>query len=108
MTTNNRQWRTRVPTDKYMLTIADTGKILGISDRSIRHMMREGIIPAVKIGRRWVTDRDKLNAWLTSLYTARFGAGDGGRQGGSDQGREGPAGSPPTPGPDREGGRNLR
>lgn len=89
------KWKTEVPAGKFWLSIGDVEKILGINYERIRILMATGIIPAVKIGPKWYTDRPKLNAWLTSLYTDRFeGAKDGGRQPDRSDGPEATSGTP--------------
>ena len=66
------KWKTEVPTNKFLLKIKDVSKILEIDPERIRKMMIHRIIPSIKIGSVWYTDRDKLGAWLTSLYTDRY------------------------------------
>ena len=105
MTSNNPKYRPRIPTDVYLLQIADVEKILGICKSRIRNMIREGVMPGMRIGRKWYIDRDTLNAWLASLYTNSFPrAEDGGKQSDRPGRPEVTSGTPA----DGEGDVNLR
>jgi len=44
---------------------AAIGRIIGRSERTVFHMLETGLLPARRVGRRWVASREKLIAYLT-------------------------------------------
>lgn len=46
------------------MTIRDGGAYLGISQYTVRYLIRTGQLPCYRIGRRIVLDREDLDAFL--------------------------------------------
>ncbi len=48
-----------------LLNITQCSALLGLSERWVYEMLRQGKLPgAAKIGGKWRVDRDKLMAWV--------------------------------------------
>lgn len=60
---NNRHYETlnELP---LVLTVPQVADLLGISEQTVRNEAREGRLPAVRAGRKWVIPRDRLIKWL--------------------------------------------
>jgi hypothetical protein len=43
---------------------AEIARVIGRSERQVFHMLEAGLLPARLVGRRWVTTREKLLAFL--------------------------------------------
>jgi hypothetical protein len=43
---------------------AEIGRVIGRSERQVFHMLEAGLLPARLVGRRWVSTREKLLAFL--------------------------------------------
>lgn len=50
------------------MSIADASKFLGVSTHSVRHLARNGQLPAAKIGRCWRFYKDDLESFIRSQY----------------------------------------
>ena len=50
---------------KDVLDIQGASEFLDISDRTLRKLLREGVIPGRKIGREWRFSRQALIEWLS-------------------------------------------
>lgn len=55
----------------------DCGKLLGISKPTVYSWLRQGLIPSVRVGTRWLIPRKALEAWLDSA-AKRGNGGDNG------------------------------
>lgn len=51
-----------------VMSIADASKFLGVSAHSVRHLARNGQLPAAKIGRCWRFYKDDLESFIRSQY----------------------------------------
>lgn len=51
--------------EKLTLTVEEMAKELGISRPHAFEQVRQGIIPARKLGRRWIISRKSLEDWLS-------------------------------------------
>lgn len=47
-----------------VMTIAQVAKHNGLPELTVRRLAREGIIPALKLGRQWRIKRDLLEEWM--------------------------------------------
>ena len=47
-----------------IMTIAQAAKHTGLPELTVRRLAREGVIPALKLGRQWRIKRDLLEKWL--------------------------------------------
>jgi excisionase family DNA binding protein len=47
-----------------IMTIAQVAQHTGLSELTVRRFASEGIIPALKLGRKWRIKRDLLEKWL--------------------------------------------
>lgn len=52
-------------------TVEEAAELLGISRSGAYEAVRAGVIPAERIGRRWVVPRGRLHAWLGEVPLAR-------------------------------------
>jgi|GEM_PF-6371416 len=48
-------------------TVAETAALLTLSLGSTYALVREGVIPAKKIGGRWVIPKERFHQWLNAL-----------------------------------------
>ena len=53
---------TKEPTP--MMTIAEIAKYLQLHPLTVRHLAKEGQIPAFKVGRQWRAKRALLDQWI--------------------------------------------
>ncbi|CCQ94097.1 DNA binding domain protein, excisionase family [[Clostridium] ultunense Esp] len=56
--------------EKKLLLVEDVAEILNLSVQSVYTQVREGIIPAIRIGRQLRFDPDKLQEWMDQGGTA--------------------------------------
>ena len=49
-----------------LLTIKETADYLRVNPLTVYRLARQGMIPALKVGRHWRVHRRRLDAWLTS------------------------------------------
>ena len=47
-----------------IMTIAQLAKHIGLPELTVRRLAREGLIPALKLGRQWRIKRDLLDEWM--------------------------------------------
>lgn len=52
--------------DKRYLLVKDICKYLNVSDETIYKWIREGFIPAHRVGKRWMFDKDEIDCWVKS------------------------------------------
>ena len=57
--------------ERATLTVEQTAKVLGISRGNAYEGVRKGLIPALRIGARWVVPRPALNQMLAGNPPAR-------------------------------------
>ena len=50
-----------------VLTTREAAQFLKVSELTVRKMIREGSLPAHRMGRKWAFLRSELVAWLKSL-----------------------------------------
>jgi excisionase family DNA binding protein len=48
-------------------TVVEVAKLLSLSRGSAYALVRDGTIPALRLGGRWVVPRARFHAWLDSL-----------------------------------------
>ena len=46
------------------LTVAEAAELLRIAERTAYKLVREGRLPAVKVGNQWRIERSALEAWI--------------------------------------------
>lgn len=51
------------------LTVEEVGRVLGIGRQLAYDQVRAGLIPALRLGQRWVVPRAALEAWLAEPGT---------------------------------------
>ncbi|NKQ53311.1 helix-turn-helix domain-containing protein [Amycolatopsis sp. K13G38] len=49
---------------KVTYTVDEAAELLGINRGVAYQQVREGHIPAVRLGKRWLIPRDRFHAWL--------------------------------------------
>ena len=54
------------------LTVQQTSKFLGVSTLTVHNYIRKGFIPASKIGRRIVIQREDLNNALSNVKSMKY------------------------------------
>jgi excisionase family DNA binding protein len=47
-----------------IMTIAEAARHMGLQELTVRRLARDGVIPALKLGRQWRIKRDLLEAWI--------------------------------------------
>ena len=52
-------------TDRQTYYPEDVARMLGVHTNSVYTMLKDGTLPAVKAGRRWLISRRRFDAWLT-------------------------------------------
>lgn len=53
---------TRLPVT---LTTSEVANILQVSDRTVQLLADKGVIPAVRVGKRWRFTREVIRKWVT-------------------------------------------
>jgi excisionase family DNA binding protein len=53
-----------------LLNTNEAARQLGVSESSLRRRTKEGIIPAIKLGRRVLYSRHALNSWIDGQEAA--------------------------------------
>lgn len=59
-----------IDTRQLTYTIEQVSELLGISRATAYQLARDGVIPARRIGRRWMVPRKALHDWLDHLPAA--------------------------------------
>ena len=54
-------------TERAVYTVVEVAKLLSLSRGSAYALVRDGTIPALRLGGRWVVPRARFHAWLDSL-----------------------------------------
>lgn len=52
------------PAERPTLSVAETAELLGISRWLVQQAVRDGSLPSVRVGRRILIPRRRLDAWL--------------------------------------------
>ena len=47
-----------------VMTVAELAEYAGLPELVVRRLAREGVIPALKLGREWRIKRDLLERWM--------------------------------------------
>lgn len=86
------------PTDRPALSVAETAALLGISRWLVQQAVRDGSLPSVRVGRRILIPKVRLDALLAG-HTAGSDPAVSQHPRGAPQSSSKPAGrpSPPTP-----------
>jgi excisionase family DNA binding protein len=53
-----------IDTTRLTYTVEEVARLLNLSRGMTYQYVREGVIPAERIGRRWLIPRKRLHAWL--------------------------------------------
>ena len=62
-------------TERAVYTVVEVAQLLSLSRGTAYALVRDGTIPALRLGSRWVVPRSRFHAWLDSLEDDK----DGGR-----------------------------
>jgi excisionase family DNA binding protein len=54
-------------TEPAVYTVVEVAQLLSLSRGSAYALVRDGTIPALRLGGRWVVPRTRFHAWLDSL-----------------------------------------
>lgn len=52
-----------------LLSTKEVANILGLHEQVIRRYIRKGILPAIKLERKYKIDQEELNKWLEERKT---------------------------------------
>ena len=63
------------PAERPALSVAETAELLGISRWLVQQAVRDGSLPSVRVGRRILIPRLRLEAWLAGSGAAADSAG---------------------------------
>ena len=58
--------RRKVVKDSAIMTVKDVAEYLRMSEAKIYKLVKEGVLPVVRIGKSWRFRKDLLDAWLES------------------------------------------
>ncbi len=58
------------PAERPALSVAETAELLGISRWLVQQAVRDGSLPSVRVGRRILIPRLRLQAWLDGSGSA--------------------------------------
>jgi excisionase family DNA binding protein len=50
--------------DRQVYTPEEVAQILGMHPNSVYALLKEGSLPGIKAGRRWLISKKRLDAWL--------------------------------------------
>lgn len=59
--------------DNRYLLVKDICKYLNISDETLYKWIRDKFIPAHRVGKRWMFDKDEIDRWVKSGKAAEDG-----------------------------------
>lgn len=54
-----------------LLTIPATAKLLGVSEDTVESLIRQGRLPALRVGRQWRIEPRRLDEWMTAQIEER-------------------------------------
>jgi excisionase family DNA binding protein len=60
-------------TERAVYTVAEVALLLSLSRGTAYALVRDGTIPALRLGGRWVVPRARFHAWLDSLEDEQNG-----------------------------------
>jgi excisionase family DNA binding protein len=55
--------------DSAIMTVKDVAKYLRMSEAKVYKLVKEGVLPVVRIGKTWRFRKDLLDAWLEQSST---------------------------------------
>ena len=55
------------PAERAVYTVIEVAQLLSLSRGTAYALVRDGTIPALRLGGRWVVPRARFHAWLDSL-----------------------------------------
>jgi excisionase family DNA binding protein len=61
---------TVIDTRRLTYTVDEAARLLGLSRGIAYQYVRDGVIPAQRVGRRWLIPRERLHAWLDGKAVA--------------------------------------
>lgn len=61
------------PAERAVYTVVEVARLLSLSRGRAYALVRDGTIPALRLGGRWVVPRTRLHAWLDSLAGEQHG-----------------------------------
>lgn len=56
-------------TDSAIMTVKDVAEYLRMSEAKVYKLVKEGVLPVVRIGKTWRFRKDLLNDWLKECST---------------------------------------
>jgi excisionase family DNA binding protein len=59
-----------IDTARLTYTVDEAAHLLGLSRGVVYQYVRDGVIPAQRVGRRWLIPRRRLHAWLDGKAVA--------------------------------------
>ena len=60
-------------TGRAVYTVVEVAQLLSLSRGTAYALVRDGTIPALRLGGRWVVPRARFHAWLDSLEDEKIG-----------------------------------
>ncbi len=64
---------TTIPED--ILTIREVADYLKVTERTLYRLVKDGELPAFKVGNSWRFRREDISAWIGTQTTSRRGGG---------------------------------
>jgi excisionase family DNA binding protein len=61
------RFRPRRNSDRVVYTVQEVAELLGLALSGTYTLIREGTIPALKVGGRWLVPKRRFHAWLDGL-----------------------------------------
>ena len=61
--------RRKVVKDSAIMTVKDVAEYLRMSEAKVYKLVKEGVLPVVRIGKTWRFRKDLLDAWLEQSST---------------------------------------
>ena len=61
---------TTIDTARLTYTVDEVARLLNLSRGVAYQYVRDGVIPAQRVGRRWLISRKRLHAWLDGQAAA--------------------------------------
>jgi excisionase family DNA binding protein len=62
--------------EKQWLTVAEAAEFLRLGRSTVYRLLREGKLPAHKVGRTWRFDPEELNVWIRTDKAKKFPVAD--------------------------------
>jgi len=54
-----------------MMTVEELAQYLRVDERTVYRLLKQGSLPAIKVGRQWRFDMDSINEWLSKSVVAK-------------------------------------